>query len=58
MGFYCKCFRNKATRDAGQSLLLASNTMKIEVPDDVDTSDENAMKTVGYESIKQFDKQF
>ena len=55
--FTVNVHRNKATRDAGQDP-LASNTMKVTVSNDVDTSDDNAMKTVGYEHLKQLTNSF
>ena len=43
--FTVKVHRNKATRDAGQDA-LASNTMKIPVSNDVDTSEVTTIKSL------------
>ena len=48
---------NRATRDAGQEPFTYS-TMKVKVSDEIDKSDVNAMKTVGYEHLKQLTNSF
>ena len=55
--FTINVFTNRATRVAEQEPFTYS-TMKVKVSDEIDKSDVNAMKTVGYEHLKQLTNSF